>query len=345
MRDQSPPRPSDLWYNIQMPDDPKTEATSEQIHEPVPVTPPPPERDIQGIREEELRRAAKFSKQRQEHEKEVKQKVLERRQKDAALARSAQQKLDQKKVAFEVQKKEYGVITKKREKEILEFKKKHEAEQKLFDDQKKARDEKRKKEEGYMRELNEVSRLKILEQHRVNKLKADLVRAEQKVQFDFRTSMDAAERDEVQTKARVDRDTRDRKSILESEARTKHYQLEAVHRSRLLALDTELRNHVSSLLMHSPLEAERGKSQIEAQFRTKKRKLEADYQEKKHEIEANLSHAKLMLENDMRAVVSKAELDHRHAIQTAEKRRAQQLEELDHQFEKKLYDRRPDAGK
>lgn len=284
----------------------------------------------------DLARAVALGRKRSEQEAARKKQILERKEKDAALSRSAQDALDEKRSEAKEQRKGFRKVRKERDAAIEADKKRRSDLQKLAEEEKAERDAKRKKEQMYMGELHELSRMKIAQEQRKNRLKADYERDKQHAEFLYRSKVEQAAKEEREIKTVLDREARQKKSLLEEEIHKKLFDLDSWKRSQSFALDEEERRLGSPVGAMTPVAAGRLRAMAMQQVRVKRKKLDTDYNDKKRDTELSFGHRRLEIENDLRANLSKAELDHRHAVAAAERERTMTLEQLAIALEKGL---------
>ena len=290
-------------------------------------------------RSDDIQKSVELGQKRSEAERELHERLrMQKEAEDAQSHRAVQERMQAKQ---ESQKKMKGFrsVLKNREKEYEEFEKRKQAEKQWYERQNEQVRARRTKEKAYMTSLNASSTEIIAERRRVEALKAEEARAEQKIEFDHATSIQEVERLERQTIERITSDARQKTASLEEKARQELYKLEGWKRAQMSALDAETHRLQASLQYLSPMDASRELQRTTVQLRTKKRAINKDFTEKRSAIDASHQREKLALDRDKTEALFHAGLDARHEITKADRLRDSRLEETRHEYDRRIRDR------
>lgn len=302
---------------------------------PMPAEPDP----AQKRRIDDIQKSVELGQKRAQAETELRQQIRRQKEAEEARAHATATKRAEEKEESKKKMKGFRSVLKGREKEYEEFKKRKEVEKQWYEKQNEQVHARRAKEKQYMASLNASSAEIIAEHRRVEGLKAEEVRLEQKIEFDHSVSVQEIDRLERQMIERITNDTRQKTASLEEKARQEMYKLEGWKRAQMSALDAETHRLQVTLQNLSPMDASRELQRVTLQLRTKKRAIDKEFAEKRSTIDSTLQREKLTLDRDKSEALFQAGLDARRARTKADRLRDSRLEETRHEYDMRIRDR------
>lgn len=302
---------------------------------PMPAEPDP----AQKQRSDDIQRSVELGQKRSEAERVLRERLLKQKEAEDAQSHRAVQERMQTKQESQKKMKGFRSVLKNREKEYEEFEKRKQTEKQWYEKQNEQVRTRRAKEKEYMANLNASSTEIIAERRRIEGLKAEEARLEQKIDFDHAEAIAEASRVERQATERILSDARQKTASLEDKARQELYKLEGWKRSQMSALDAETHRLHASLEHFSSVDSVREMQRGTMQLRTKKRSIDKDFTEKRSVIDGNLQREKLALDREKTASLFQVGLDARRMIAKADRLRDTQLESVRREYDQKLRDR------
>lgn len=290
-------------------------------------------------RSEEIRKSAELGQKRAQAEVALRKKIRDEKEVEDARSHASANATAEKAIEAKKKTKGFRAVVKSREKEYEEFEKRKAVEKQWYEKQTAEVREHRKKEKAYMASLNASSTEIIAERRRIEALKAEEVRAEQKIELDHAETVQEALRLERQTIERVTGDARQKTSSAEEKARQELYKIEGWKRAQLTALDAESHRSHASLLSLPPMDASRELQRVTLQFRTKKNAIEKEFSEKRSMIDSGLQREKSVIDREKNETLFQTGLDARRTIAKADRTRDLRLEEMRHEYDRRIRDK------
>ena len=227
------------------------------------------------------------------------------------------------------ERKAFRIETLRRRREMEADKRKKEEEEKKKQELEKIRAAEQKKKDLYMKDIRDTATAKGAILQQLNTLKAEYATDRQHVEFDHRTALETAQRKHMQRCLEIEREAHERKNSIESELKTKLYQLEAGRRMQLQAESNKTQHELSALRSMRDLnEAERKAEDIRKDAYRMQRKIEGEWKDKKTAQEQEILWKRTEANDAAKDAKMQADGDLRTAISTADNALKHRLEEL-----------------
>lgn len=290
-------------------------------------------------RAESIEQAARLGQQRAAQEKAIKEKIRDARSSEEELKQAQMLDAIRKKEDEDAKKKDYRKMMKKRDEELAADKKRREKQFEAFEKDKKIRDAKRKKEHGYMNELHENARIKQTMEKRENMLQAQYAQERMKADRERHMKAEQAEHANTVRKEQLERDARARKSVIDTDAHGKEYQLENWKRSQMAHLESEAHGKMAFATGRNPHEVEQKRAAIDVQMKAQKKKLEKEWQDRKDKIALDAHRRKSDIDTEFYTQKTRSETQLVHDLRDADNNLARRYEEIEGKFKKLFYNR------
>lgn len=290
-----------------------------------------------SAREADIARAAELGRERAERERALQQRIQSDREVEEKKARKAVDEAVAAKHEEQVHKKQFRSMMKTREQELSEDKNRRAAQEKLIRDAENTRKDHQKMQQGYMKELHDVSLLKQAKERRDKELMAERERERKKAESDYRMNITSAERADAARKDALEHEVRAQKNLIDSEIKTREYQLEQARRSSIARLENEsMRQLASAVTGHTPMQAQQLRGMVEAQLRVKRKKADHEWSEKKAALLQEALRRKTEIDHDFYGKKAQSESELRRIVRQYDGELARTYEEIERKYKELL---------
>lgn len=283
----------------------------------------------------DIRRSVALAEKRAAKEKALRENRMQRKQEEFLRSEIAVRAGAEEKEEIRLQRKAFRTDRRKREDDLEKEKHRREEEEKNVQERETIAKKKRDQQDLSMKELRQMATAKSIIEQKQNALRSDFLTEQKQAEYEHRTAIEQARRKNAQSREEIDRHAHDRKNAIDSELKTKLFELEKWRRMRLQAQDNDTTRQMSALrTMRDLREAERKREEIRLMAARLQRKLDGEWKERKTATEQEAMRKRSEVEQESKEAKLTADTELRIATQTADNAQSHRLEELTQQYNK-----------